>query len=288
MELDGGSLMSREFGHGPMNFAMMSPTIKALIIVNVAVFVLSLLVGSQFITLFGLVPAKVIHERWIWQPLTYLFLHANLFHILFNLFALWMFGMPVEAQWGPRQFVKYYLICGVGAGIVNVFLTPDSLSPIIGASGAIYGLLVAFAMLYPDAVVYLYFFFPIKAKHMAILFGLVEFIAGTSSSSPAVARFAHLAGMAIGFVYIKWWWAIKMKAIGTLRRFVKTDPGEEAAEEPRRRKARPVVSGKGVSDEMAEVDRILDKILEGGEQSLTDREREILRRQAKRPPEGHA
>jgi membrane associated rhomboid family serine protease len=279
---------SRDFGHGPLNFGMMSPTIKGLIIVNVVVFVLSMLVGGQFISLFGLIPAKVVHERWIWQPFTYLFLHANLFHILFNLFALWMFGMPVESQWGPKQFLKYYLICGVGAGIVNVIIDPSGLSPIIGASGAIYGLLVAFALLYPEAVVYLYFFFPIKAKHMAILFGLVEFIAGTSSSSPTVARFAHLAGMVIGFVYIKWWWAIKVKTVGAIKSWVK--PAREAAleDEPRRRVERPVVSGKAVSDEMAEVDRILDKILEKGEESLTDREREILRRQAKRPPEGHA
>ena len=280
--------MSRDFGHGPLNFGMMSPTIKALIFINVIVFGLSLVVGGQFISLFGLVPAKVIHERLIWQPVTYLFLHANMFHILFNLFALWMFGMPVESQWGPKQFLKYYMICGVGAGLVNVVLTPDSLSPIIGASGAIYGLLVAFAMLYPDAVVYLYFFFPIKAKHMAILFGLVEFLAGTSSSSPTVARFAHLAGMVIGFIYIKWWWAIKLKTVGLVKSVLKREDDEED-EIPRPRVATPVAAAKSAAaDETSEVDRILDKILEKGEESLTDNEREVLRRQAKRPPEGHA
>ncbi|PCI38542.1 MAG: rhomboid family intramembrane serine protease [Elusimicrobia bacterium] len=265
---------------------MMSPTIKGLILVNVIVFGLSMVVGGQFITLFGLIPAKVIHERLIWQPITYMFLHANLFHILFNLFALWMFGMPVESQWGPRQFLKYYMICGVGAGIVNVFLTPDSLSPIIGASGAIYGLLVAFAMLYPDAVVYLYFFFPIKAKHMAILFGLVEFFAGTSSSSPTVARFAHLAGMVIGYVYIKWWWTIKLKTVGFIKSMVSRPSDNDDSSFPR--VAEPVPAAKKVSDEAVEVDRILDKILEKGEESLTDKERDVLRRQAKRPPEGHA
>ncbi len=281
--------MSREFGHGPLNFGMMSPTIKALIVINIAVFVLSMVVGGQFISMFGLVPAKVVHERLIWQPITYLFLHANLFHILFNLIALWMFGMPVESQWGPRQFVKYYFICGIGAGLVNVVLTPDSLSPIIGASGAIYGLLVAFAMLYPDAVVYLYFFFPIKAKHMAILFGLVEFLAGTSSSSPTVARFAHLAGMVIGFVYIKWWFSIKVHTVAFIKSYLKpSKPNDEVESEPRRRVLDPVPAVKTVSDEAVEVDRILDKILEKGEASLTDIEREVLRRQAKRPPEGHA
>jgi hypothetical protein len=143
-------------------------------------------------------------------------------------------------------------------------------------------------MLYPEAVVYLYFFFPIKAKHMAILFGVVEFFAGTSSSSPTVARFAHLAGMVIGFVYIKWWWTIKLKTVGVIKSFVRPGP-EDAGEAAGGRVSRPVSAVKvSQSSEAAEVDRILDKILEKGEESLTEKERDVLRRQAKRPPQGHA
>jgi len=280
--------MPQNFEHGPLNFRVMSPTIKALIVVNVVVFLLSLVVGREFIHLFGLIPGKVVHERWIWQPFTYLFLHANFFHILFNLFALWMFGMPVESQWGPREFLKYYLICGVGAGLINLAITPNSMAPIIGASGAIYGLLVAFAMLYPDAVVYLYFFFPIKAKHMALLFGLIEFLAGTSSSSPTVARFAHLGGMVIGYLYIRWWWIAKLRVkafLGGLKS-ERAPRGESSAS--RSLPAYKAGVERSTVDEMVEVDRILDKILERGEASLTNRERAILRQAAKRKPEGHA
>ena len=282
--------MSREFGHGPLNFRVMSPMVKALVVANAAVFILSKMVGGEFSHLFGLVPAQFIGQRWIWQPFTYLFLHDNFFHILFNLFALWMFGMPVEAQWGPREFLRYYLVTGVGAGLVSALVSPHSPDVIIGASGAIYGLLVAFAMLNPDAVVYLYFFFPIKAKHMALLFGLIEFMAGTSAVNPAPARIAHLSGMIVGYLYIRWWWILTLR----VRTLISGWSGEAArdAAKPRRR-AQPAggpsePAGGPAAGEMAEVDRILDKILAQGESSLTEREREVLRRQARKKQEGQA
>lgn len=281
--------MSRQFGHGPLDFRSMPQVIKALVITNAAVFVLSMVVGGEFTRLFGLVPTRVIHDRWVWQPFTYLFLHGNFFHLLFNLFALWMFGMPVIANWGPREFLKYFMLTGVGAGLVSVAAAPSSASVIIGASGAVYGLLVAFAMLFPEAVVYLYFFFPIKAKHMAILFGLMEFFAGASAANPASARVAHLSGMVIGYVYIRWWWVAEDKLKIVMSGFG-AGP-ERTAAKPRRRPQAvggPAVP-EGPENESAEVDRILDKILAHGESSLTEREREVLKRQArKRPPEGRA
>ncbi|MBI3296759.1 MAG: rhomboid family intramembrane serine protease [Elusimicrobia bacterium] len=278
--------MSRRFEHGPLDFKSMSPVIKALVVINAAVFIISLLVGGQFKSLFGLVPYQVVHERWIWQPFTYLFLHGTFFHVLFNLFALWMFGMPVEAQWGPREFLKYFLITGVGAGLVSVAVAPDSHNVIIGASGAVFGLLVAFAMLYPDAVVYLYFFFPIKAKHMAMLFGAIEFFAGASAANPASARVAHLSGMAIGYFYIRWWWVLTLRL-----KTMFSSPGgtaeRGAAPKTRRRPLpvgapRPDAPAAAPSDDMTEVDRILDKIIAQGESSLTDKEREVLRRQSRK------
>ena len=189
--------MTRRFGHGPLDFQTMSPVIKGLIIANAVVFVLMSLTGErQFASFFGLVPYKVLHQGYLWQPITYLFLHGGFFHLLFNVFALWMFGMPVVSEWGDREFLKFFFVCGIGAGLINVILTPGSMAPIIGASGAVYGLLVAFAMLFPDSVIYLYFLFPIKAKHMAMLFVLLEFMAATSTRNPTVARFAHLGGAA--------------------------------------------------------------------------------------------
>lgn len=277
--------MTRNLSHAPLDFDRMSPVIKTLIIANVALYVMSWLVAGQFNQLFGLVPVKVLSERWVWQPFTYMFLHGSLLHLLFNLLAIWMFGMPLEAQWGPREFLKFYLVCGVGAALFNVALAPSSPVPVIGASGAVYGLLVAFAMAFPDAVVYLYAFFPIKAKHMAVLFGLMEFFASAANTSPGVARFAHLGGLLVGYVYLRWWWVLKSKAASLGRDIAE---GRVAAAE-RTRPARPARRERSYEEEMEEVDRILDKILETGEGSLTAEERDVLRRHGpRRKDEGHA
>lgn len=273
--------MTRSFHHAPIDFRSMPFAIKALAIANALGFVLSQIVGGEFYRLFGLVPVSVVEQRWIWQPLTYLFIHGSFMHLLFNVFALWMFGMPVEAQWGPKEFLKYYFLCGIGAGLLSVALAPSSQFPIIGASGAIYGLLVAFAMLYPDAVIYLYFFFPVKAAHMAILFGLIEFFASATHATPGVARFAHLAGMAIGYLYIRWWWIAKIRVKGLFSGLFKGGAGltlpKIARKASRRQEAAPAPQ-----DMMAEVDRILDKISAHGKDSLSEEEREVLRRHSER------
>lgn len=273
----------RSFGHGPMNFQAMSPVIKGLIITNLIVFVLQHLVGGQFISLFGLVPYRVTHNFWLWQPFTYLFLHAGILHLLFNLFALWMFGMPIESQWGGREFLKYVIICGVGAGLVSVAVNPSSPYPIIGASGAVYGLLVAFAMLFPEAVVYLYFFFPIKAKHMAILFCTLEFFASMGSGGGAVARFAHLGGALIGFLYIRYWNWASLYIRAFFREILSRGGGKR-----KRRVAEATRETTGLVDEVAEVDRILDKISSYGESALSESERDFLQAQARKRPKGHA
>jgi membrane associated rhomboid family serine protease len=277
--------VTRRFEHGPLNFGSMSPVIKALIGLNIGVFILTQLVGHELIYFFGLVPHSVTHKAFLWQPLTYLFLHASFMHLLFNLFALWMFGMAVESAWGPKEFLKFVLICGVGAGLINVLVEPSSRAPIIGASGIIYGLLVAFAMLFPDAVVYLYFFIPIKAKHMAILFGLLEFMASTQSSTSAVARIAHLGGMVIAFVYIRWWNSFSMYVRAFFNELRERGAGKRRATP---KPSQPHVAAAPVDDDAAQVDRILDKILEHGEKALTDDERAILQRHSDRQKGGHA
>lgn len=267
----------RTFSHEPLNFKTMPPAIKTLILANVGVFLLSNIVGEQFYQLFGLVPKHVFADRWLWQIVSYLFIHGGFMHLLFNLFALWMFGMPVESQWGSREFIKYYFICGLGAAAATLALNPASTVPVIGASGPVYGLLVAFAMLYPDAVVYLYFLIPIRAAHMAILFGLIEFFSGATSATPGIARFAHLGGMVTGYFYIRWWWVLKIKVKAAMRGLI------SGAEIPRAARYRPVIQaglpgGEPPEGAMEEVDRILDKILISGMDSLTDEERAIMRR----------
>jgi len=273
--------VTRIFRHDPIDFRSLPPAIRMLMIANVVGFVAGLIVPDLH-NLFGLVPQQALFQRWLWQPVTYLFLHGNIWHLVFNLFALWMFGMPVESQWGEKDFLKYYFLCGLGAAAAHLALAPHSTIPVIGASGSVYGLLVAFAMLYPDAVVYLYFLIPIKAAHMAILFGAIEFFAGASGSSPGVARFAHLGGMVTGYFYIRWWWVVKIQLKALWRRASSAAPeDEEPAPRPvPRRAAKP--KAPAANADMAEVDRILDKILSDGLESLTDDERGIMTRYSER------
>lgn len=272
--------MTRIFRHDPIDFRSLPPAIRGLMIANIVGFIAGLVVPDLH-NLFGLVPQQALFQRWIWQPVTYLFLHGNIWHLVFNLFALWMFGMPVESQWGERDFLKYYFLCGLGAAAAHLALAPHSMIPVIGASGSVYGLLVAFAMLYPDAVVYLYFLIPIKAAHMAILFGAIEFFAGASGNSPGVARFAHLGGMVTGYLYIRWWWVAKIQLRSLWRRASSAEPDDEPAPRPiPRRAVKP--KAPAPQNDMAEVDRILDKILSDGMESLTDDERIIMTRYSER------
>lgn len=274
--------MTRIFRHDPIDFRGMPPAIRGLMIANIVGFLIGMVVPDMH-GLFGLVPVQVLSHRWIWQPFTYLFLHGSIWHLFFNLFALWMFGMPVEAQWGERDFLKYYFLCGLGAAAAHLALNPHSPIPVIGASGSVYGMLVAFAMLYPDAVVYLYFLIPIKAAHMAILFGALEFFAGASGTTPGIARFAHLGGMLTGYFYIRWWWVTKIQLKSFWRRVTSAEPEDAPLPAPRsapRRAAKP--KAPAPSSDMDEVDRILDKILSDGLESLTDDEKGIMHRYSER------
>ena len=276
--------MTRVLRHDPIDFRSMPPSIKALILLNAGVFLIQSL-GYPLVGALGLIPERV--AQWplpeFWRLVTYLFVHGGFWHLLFNLFALWMFGMPVESQWGGREFLKYYFLCGLGAALTSVALAPHSPIPIIGASGSVYGLLVAFAMLYPDAVVYLYFLIPVKAAHMALLFGALEFFMGASHSTPGVARFAHLGGMVTGYLYIRWWWVWKLKIKTAFKSLVSGDEDDEVAvPRPRPVRRRAPAAPPPEDDHMAEIDRILDKILNTGLESLTESERALMRRYSER------
>ncbi len=183
--------------------------VKIIIICCVAVFLYQLIaeeiIGSSDINLiFGLIPILVWKKFFVWQLFTYAFLHGGIFHILFNMFALWMFGCELERHWGTRVFVKYALVTGIGAGISTVIASPNMGIPTIGASGLVYGILLAYGLLFPNRVIYLYLLFPIKAKHFVLIFGAIEFYASWSGSSDNIAHFAHLGGMLFGFVYLRY------------------------------------------------------------------------------------
>jgi membrane associated rhomboid family serine protease len=248
-----------------------TPGIKKLIIINVIVFF-----GQQFFNMaspvyieriFGLVPAAVLHKFYIWQLLTYMFMHGSFFHILFNMFVLWMFGSDVERRWGTHDFYVYYFVTGIGAGLFNVLFEPGSTIPIVGASGAIYGVLLAFGLLFPNRQIYIYFLFPVRAKYLVMMFAGMSFMYAFSQRSDGVAHFAHLGGMVVGYLYLKLDW--KFEGFSEkLHSLFKS--------KPKMKVHRPEKKGNGgINDQ---IDEILDKINEVGYEKLTDEEKDLLRR----------
>jgi membrane associated rhomboid family serine protease len=196
------SSSGRVFFGGPV-----TRTVKMLIIINVAVFTLqffSELAGTRFlVSYFGLIPSRVTHDWMIWQLVTYMFLHGGVFHIFFNMLTLFMFGNDLERYWGTRRFLNYYMVTGIGAGVCSWLVSMNNQSVIIGASGAIYGLLLAYGLLYPNRIVYLNFLLPVKIKWLVIIMGAMAFFSSLSSAESGVAHIAHLGGMLVGFVFLK-------------------------------------------------------------------------------------
>ncbi len=181
-----------------------TPRVKTLIIACVAVFVLQML-AHRIEGIFGLVPALVLGQFYLWQPFTYLFLHGGFGHILINMLILWMFGSEMERYLGSSRFLHFYFVTGVGAGLLSVAVDPFSPIPIIGASGAIYGILMAYGMLFPDRLVYLYFLIPIKVKYLVAILGAISFLSAINSPGSNIAHVAHLGGMIFAFLYLKGW-----------------------------------------------------------------------------------
>ena len=195
---------SLSFGPGPISTAL-----KAIIGANVAMFVMTQLVPA-LVPRLGLVPTYVVHSLWIWQLATYMFLHGGLFHIVFNMLALWMFGAELERIWGTRYFLKFYFVTGIGAGALTVafsllpfeFAQQLQHSVVIGASGAVYGLLLAYALYFPDRPIYMYFVFPIPARIFVAIMGAIAFFSSLSDAG-GVANATHLGGLLVGYLYLK-------------------------------------------------------------------------------------
>ena len=193
------------FGPGPL-----TPAIKALVIANVVAFAVSWFARPVILTL-GLQPADVLGRFYLWQPFTYMFLHGGVSHILFNMLALWMFGVELEKMWGSRFFLKYYFVAGVGAAVTTIvlsFLPVASLSELytsltIGASGAVYGVLLAYGMYFPNRPIYLYFVFPIPAKYFVMIMGAIAFFLSMGGPGGGGAHITHLGGLVAGYLYLK-------------------------------------------------------------------------------------
>jgi rhomboid family protein len=205
--------MQRGSYQPPTQFSVFPPVIKNLLILNVLLFMAQVVPSTNvFLTKwFALWPLGSpdipgFARFWPWQIVTYAFLHGNLSHILFNMFALWMFGVQIENTWGSHRFFVFYMVSVIGAALFQIVVTTvgPGFYPTIGASGGVFGLLMAFGMMFPEQPIYLYFLFPVKAKWFVIGYGLIELYAGVFGNN-LVANFAHLGGMVFGFLLIQFW-----------------------------------------------------------------------------------
>jgi membrane associated rhomboid family serine protease len=283
-------------------FTFFPPVIKALLISNVAIW----LVFGFFLPLFTFrgVPIFAIFSEylalwplgsnfWPWQLVTYMFMHGGLGHLFFNMLALWMFGMQLEHTWGSQKFLLFYLLCGIGAGVANLFIAPllGQAGPTVGASGAVFGVLLAFGILFPDQPIYIYFLLPIKAKYFVAAYIGLELFTGVTGTSDGIAHIAHLGGAAVGFIFILVDKGLIPggSVLNAMARFGRRKPrvapwrNEGSIKDARFtdiRTGRPDDEEPEVTQEV--IDEILDKISRDGYQSLSEREKRLLNEASKK------
>jgi len=279
-------------------FSFFPPVIKYLMIINGVVYLLQIFLGQFYFTddfgrtrtletfmikYFALMP---IGEGFkLWQIITFQFMHGNFSHILFNMLYMWMFGTELENLWGSRKFLIYYLTCGIGAGLTQLFLSPifeGAVGPTVGASGGIYGLLMAYAVLFPRRPIYLYFFIPIPAMYLIGFLILIElFSVGDLSLT---AHLAHIGGAFIGLIYILVERKFNFSLDGLIEellyrrrmKYYKTTDERFKDVEFYEIEDERISSKKEDEIDQEEIDRILDKISKYGYQSLTEEEKRIL------------
>lgn len=209
-------------GGGPL-----TPAIKGIIIACVAVFLVQSLLarslgGDPLIGLFGLSPLSFLTSFWFWQPVTYLFLHGGLFHMLFNMLMLWMFGTELERRWGTRAFLQFYFVCGVGAGLTSVAVDPLghllgsgtgqgwlSATPTVGASGAIFGVMAAQAILFPNKLLLLFLFIPMRMRPAVLMLAAIMLFTQLTTPGSGINHVAHLGGMLFAWLYLHRAWNVR-------------------------------------------------------------------------------
>jgi membrane associated rhomboid family serine protease len=295
-------------GYGRLQ--MFPPVTKTLMIVNVLIFLVGLLLPGVG-ELFGDIGALYPWQAGVWglepggrffptQYITYQFLHAGFSHIFLNMLGLWMFGSELEQMWGSRRYLIFYLLCGIGAGLIQSVVTTitGDMAVTVGASGAVYGLLTAFAVLNPDRIIFL-MFFPLKARY-AIMVIIAMGVVGGISGSDNIAHFAHLGGALVGYVLLKIGGKLTLGGIFDRRR---EEPRMQAPPPPPTRERARVVDVRfretepvpppashrhapnldmNYGSDQERIDAILDKISRSGYQTLTDEEKAILTEVSKR------
>lgn len=295
----GGGLGGHGTGFGGGSFGAvgfgfsLSPWVKRLLIANAAVFLLmalGILPARWAVRTFGFSPADFLTHPW--SPLTYMFVHAGFWHLFFNLVGVFFFGPPLERAWGSVFFIRYYLVAGLGGALVSILLLPlpavGAQQIVVGASGALFGLLLAFALKWPEALIYIWGVLPVKAKWFVTIFGFMALWGTLSGAGGGVAHWAHLGGLATGYLYLRFddriAWMLERARRGLRQLYVKESrrgrtngplgvvPGGRSEGREQRRGPALGVSG----DTLDRVDAILDKIREQGMEALSDEERSFL------------
>jgi len=283
-------------------FHLFPPVIKWLLISNIAIWLLFDVLLAPF-TLRGVPIFEVLAAYlalwplgthfYAWQLVTYMFMHGSFLHLFFNMLALWMFGMELEHLWGSKRFLIFYLLCGLGGALSNLLIAPlvGQVGPTVGASGAVFGVLLAFGVLFPERPIYLYFFLPVRAKYFVAFYIGWELFLGVTQTSDGVAHFAHLGGAAVGFLYL-----VKEMHILSIGR--RSGAGVAGRRWPGSGGPRPegvdiqdakfydIRTGRSVGEDQTitqeVIDSILDKISKGGYQNLTEDEKKILNEASKK------
>lgn len=191
----------RRYSSNPVIGFLSGSVVIQIIAINIIIYVIQVfLTRTAFIDIFGLTPHVVVTKGYVWQLVTYMFLHGSPWHLILNMFIIWMFGTPLESVWGSNRFLNYYLVCGLGGALLSFLFSFNT--TVIGASGAGYGILLAYAILFPYSEVYVWGLFPVRARTLVVFMVIIEFLSGISGGD-GIAHFAHLGGMAAGFLYLK-------------------------------------------------------------------------------------
>ena len=290
----------------PQGFSILPLVVKNLLIINGIFFLATITMDSvwhvDLAKYFGLHYIGASDFR-PYQFVTYMFMHGSFAHLFFNMFALWMFGNAIENTWGSKRFLIYYMVCGIGAGLVQelvqyiqyadafvgydrvrisanqVVAVADYLNMLttVGASGAVYGILLAFGMTWPNSRIYIYFAIPIKAKWFVIIYGLLELFSGFRGVDN-VAHFAHLGGMIFGLILILYWRRDEFKWTSKFRIKRNKDFDYQSYSRPKSDEQ----FNQERADDQKKIDEILDKISKNGYESLTKEEKDFLFKQSKK------
>ena len=245
--------------------------IKILISINFVIYVLQSLAGKEdiFFRLFGLVPNVFISELMLWQPFTYMFFHAPYYssvgisHILLNMLGLWVFGRELEQAWGKSKFLKYYFLTGIGSGLITYLFQINSDNPVIGASGAVYGILLAYGISFPNRMLYIWGLIPVRSIWLVVIMGSIAFF-GLLGRADGISHVTHISGMLIGYILLKKKWQLA-DIIFAMRK--KTVEFQVQRKEDRALKKKSI---------NRDIDMILEKIKEVGFSGLSNEEQSKL------------